>query len=161
VRPWLARRVYYGRTAAPLARAHPQHARPLPVSLWTTAAWAALAARRPVAALAITGTATALLAREVPPRLAFELAAVGTWRSGRVIADALARTWWPLSLAALAVPRARLPIIAATLVSAQGNPLKLADDLAFGYGVWSGCLRHRTVAPLTPARPWRLVRRTL
>ena len=61
---WLARRVYYGRTAAPLAKRHPGKARPLHVSPWTTAAWAALAARHPKTALAITATATALLARE-------------------------------------------------------------------------------------------------
>jgi hypothetical protein len=160
-RAWLARRVYYGRTAAPLALRHPHHARPLPVSLWTTAAWAALAARRPLTAAAITATATALLAREVPPRLAFELAALGTLRSGRVVADALARTWWPASAAALCIPRARAPIALAALVSSQGSALKAIDDLAFGYGVWRGCLTHRTVAPLTPARPWRLVRRVL
>jgi mycofactocin system glycosyltransferase len=160
-RRWLGRRVYYGRTAAPLAVRHPQDARPLDVSLWTTAAWAAVAARRPLAGLAITAAATALLAREVPPRLAFDLATVGTLKSGRVVADALARTWWPASAAALAIPRARAPIVLAALVSSQGSALKLADDLAFGYGVWRGCLAHRTFAPLRPARPWRLVRRTL
>jgi hypothetical protein len=133
----------------------------LNVSLWTTAAWTAVAARRPLTAAAITATATALLAREVPPKLAFELTAVGTVKSGCVVADALARTWWPLSAAALLHPRARLPIAAAALVSSRGSPLKLADDLAFGYGVWRGCLEHRTLAPLKPARPWRLMRRTL
>jgi hypothetical protein len=30
----------------------------------------------------------------------------------------------------------------------------LVDDLSYGAGVWRGCLRHRTVAPLLP----RLVR---
>ena len=75
---WLQRRVYYGRTAAPLAKRHPQHARPLQVSLWTTAAWAAAAARKPKTALAITATATAILTRELPPKLALELAAGGT-----------------------------------------------------------------------------------
>lgn len=159
-RKWLARRVYYGRTAAPLARRH-THARPLHVSLWTTAAWAAVAARKPKTAVAITATATALLAREVPPQLAFELATVGTFKSGRVVADAAARTWWPLSALALTIPKARLPIAVAVLVSAQGSPLKFLDDLAYGAGVWIGCARHRTIAPLLPAKPWRLVRRVL
>ncbi len=104
---WLQRRVYYGRTAAPLALRHPNHARPLHVSVWTTATWATLAARRPATAAAITATATALLAREVPPRLAFELAALGTLRSGRVVADSLARAWWPVSTLAALRPRAR------------------------------------------------------
>ena len=47
-RAWLARRVYYGRTAAGIAKRHPGKARPLHVSPWTTAAWVALAARRPL-----------------------------------------------------------------------------------------------------------------
>jgi hypothetical protein len=86
---------------------------------------------------------------------------VGGFKSGRVVADAIARAYWPAALAALAIPKARLPIALAALVSSQGSPLKLADDLAFGYGVWRGCFTHRTLAPLTPARPWRLARRVL
>ncbi len=104
-RAWLARRAYYGRTAAAIARRHPGKARPLNVSPWTTAAWAAVAARRPRTAVAITATATALLARELhqaavprPARTAIELAGLGTIRSGRVVADALTRAWWPLAV---------------------------------------------------------------
>ena len=40
-------------------------------------------------------------------------------------------------------------------------PLKLADDLAYGIGLWHGCFVHRTLDPLLPARPWRLTRRAL
>ena len=159
-RTWVKRRVYYGTTAAGIARRHPGKARPLHVSPWTTAAWVALAARRPGVALAITAVATALLARELEEdRLATatRLAAGGTLRSGRVVADALTRHWWPLSaLAATAIPRARLPIAAAFL----SDPRKLPDDLAYGFGLWRGCLRQRTLDPLLPARPWKLVRDT-
>ncbi len=98
-RKWLQRRVYYGRTAAPLAIEHNDHARPLDISPWTTAAWIALAARRPISAVAITAIASGLLAREVRLRTAVELAGLGTLNSGRVVADALARAWWPASLA--------------------------------------------------------------
>jgi mycofactocin system glycosyltransferase len=150
-RAWLARRVYYGRTAARIARRHPGRARPLHVSPWTTAAWAAVLARRPWTAAAITAVATALLAREVPPRTAAELAALGTLRSGRVVADALTRHWWPL---ALAHPRTRAAFL-------TKPPLALVDDLAYGAGVWSGCIQHGTLDPLLPARPWKLARRTL
>jgi mycofactocin system glycosyltransferase len=159
-RAWFARRVYYGTTAAGIAKRHPGQARPLHVSPWTTAAWLALAARRPLAAAAITATATALLARELDGdvRTATTLAAVGTLRSGRVIADALTRHWFPLSaLAALGLRRARLPLAAAFL----SDPLKLPDDLAYGIGLWRGCLTERTLDPLLPARPWRLGQREL
>ena len=161
---WVKRRVYYGRTAAGIAQRHPGKARPLNVSPWTTAAWLALAARRPFTAVAITATATALLARAIkddvpdPIPTAARLAGLGTLHSGRVVADALTRAWWPLStIVAVAVPKARLPLAAAALV----DPRKLPDDLAYGYGLWRGCLAQRTLDPLLPARPWRLGRRRL
>ncbi|WP_053226197.1 mycofactocin biosynthesis glycosyltransferase MftF [Solirubrobacter soli] len=157
-RAWFGRRVYYGRTAAGIAKRHPGKARPLNVSPWTTAAWLALAARRPVAAVGIVGVATALTAREVEPARAFQLAAVGSFRSGRVVADALTRAWWPLSAAAALHPKARLPLAAAL---ATKSPLQLADDLAYGLGLWRGCIEQRTIDPLLPARPWRLDRVSL
>ena len=40
-------------------------------------------------------------------------------------------------------------------------PLQLADDLAYGTGVWFGCIQHRTLDPLLPAKPWKLARRSL
>jgi mycofactocin glycosyltransferase len=27
----------------------------------------------------------------------------------------------------------------------------VVDDMAYGAGVWAGCVKHRTVAPLRPA----------
>jgi mycofactocin system glycosyltransferase len=155
---WFSRRVYYGRTAAAIAKRHPGKARPLPVSPWTSAAWLALAARRPLTAAGILGVASALAAREVDPRTAVQLAALGSLRSGRVVADALTRAWWPLSLAAAAFPRARLPLAVAL---ATKTPLQLADDLAYGIGLWQGCAQQRTLDPLLPARPWRFTRMTL
>ena len=97
---WLARRVYYGRTAAPLAKRHPGNARPLHVSPWTTAAWAALATKHPKTALAITAAATGLLARESRslPTTAAQIAGLGTLRSGpRLRRCADAGIYWPLA----------------------------------------------------------------
>jgi hypothetical protein len=114
--------------------------------------------------LAITAIATALLARDLkddvpdPMATATRLAAGGTLHSGRVVADALSRHWWPLSaLAAATIPRTRLPLAAAFLA----DPRKLPDDLAYGAGLWKGCAQRRTLDPLLPARPWRLARREL
>ena len=109
-RAWLARRAYYGRNAADIAQRHPGKARPLNVSPWTTAAWAAVATRRPFTALAITATATALLARDlrdhdVPASTAIELAGSAPCAPAESVADALTRAWWPLS----AVGRAHHP----------------------------------------------------
>ena len=142
---WFKRRVYYGRTAAGIAKRHPGKARPLNVSPWTTAAWLALAARRPVSAAAILGTAAALAARELDARTAVELAGLGSLRSGRVVADALTRPWWPLAaVAAARVPRTRLPLAAAL---ATKTPLQIADDLAYGIGLWQGCVAAAHAGP--------------
>lgn len=35
---------------------------------------------------------------------------------------------------------------------------RIADDIAYGLGVWSGCVAARTVAPLLPVIAWRPVR---
>jgi mycofactocin system glycosyltransferase len=149
-RAWLVRRVYYGRTAAPLAKRHPGKARPLHVSPWTTAAWAALATKHPKTALAITAAGVALLARELPVKTAAELAGLGTLRAGPVFAGALRRFDWPLA--------PLKPTLFA--LAAISHPLTLADDLAYGAGVWIGCLQHRTLDPLLPSRGWRLERHT-
>jgi mycofactocin system glycosyltransferase len=175
--PWLARRAYYGRTAAPLERRHPGAARPLAISPWTAAAWAAAALGRPLAGGGITATAVALLARELrevvpdPLGTAVALAGGGTVRSGWVVADAVTRSWWPLSLLAAALlPRLRLPLAAAALLPPAldwrklrppvdplaWTALRLLDDLAYGWGVWSGCLRGRQAGPLLPDLGWRL-----
>ena len=57
-----------------------------------------------------------------------------------------------------ATARLRRPVAAAFLIN---SPLKLLDDLAFGYGVWAGCISHRTLDPLKPSEPWRVARRQL
>lgn len=181
LRRWVGRRVAYGRHAAPLARRHPGCARPLGVSPWTAAAWTAAGLRRPVAAAGVTAAACALLARDLEAsggrgrgwalRTAWSLAGGGTLRSGRAVADALARTWAPVLLpAAWAVPRLRGPLAAAALAPAlldwpgarsdldplRWTALRVADDVAYGSGVWVGCLRERVWDPLRPDLGWRL-----
>ena len=34
----------------------------------------------------------------------------------------------------------------------------IADDACYGAGVWAGCLRERTLVPVTPAISWRPAR---
>jgi len=64
-RAWFARRADYGTSAATLEQLHPGAVRPLYASWWTVGAWAAALSGRPVTAAALTGTATALLARRL------------------------------------------------------------------------------------------------
>ncbi len=64
-RAWFTRRADYGTSAAALEELHPGAVRPLYASWWTAGAWAAALAGRPVTAAALTGAATALLARRL------------------------------------------------------------------------------------------------
>jgi mycofactocin glycosyltransferase len=64
-RAWFSRRRDYGTSAAVLEQLHPGTVRPLYASWWTAGAWAAALSGRPVTAAALTGTATALLARRL------------------------------------------------------------------------------------------------
>jgi mycofactocin glycosyltransferase len=144
LRTWFARRADYGTSAAALERRHPGAVRPLQVSWWTAGAWVAALSGRPVVGAALTGTATALLARRVSRvtgerfpwpsplrlrdnskkrfaevtawRLAARLAGGGTLAAFRPFGSALSRTWWPLAIpAAVAVPRLRVPVAALIL----------------------------------------------
>lgn len=134
LRPWFGRRMHYGTSAAALELRHPGSVRPLYVSRWTALAWAAMLARRPVAAVAVTAVATALLARRMSrvtgerwplPRLggrwaawplAARLVAGGTVTAARPVGSAISRSWWPVMVpAAVAIRRSRLPVAALVL----------------------------------------------
>jgi hypothetical protein len=64
-RAWFSRRADYGTSAAALEELHPGVVRPLYASWWTAGAWTAALSGRPVTAVALTVTATALLARRL------------------------------------------------------------------------------------------------
>jgi mycofactocin system glycosyltransferase len=173
LRSWLARRRDYGTSAAALELRHPGAVRPLYVSGWTAATWLAVAAGRPGLAVTLTGTATALLARKLAPVAgaqavpeAARLAGGGTAAAIRPIGSAITRTWLPVAVpAAIAFRKARLPLAVAVLTPPlldwldRRPPLdpvrytaaRLLDDVGYGAGVWQGCLRNRTFAPLRPA----------
>jgi hypothetical protein len=82
------------------------------------------------------------------PRLAARLVLAGTFGARHLVADALLRQYWPLALA-------RPKYLAAAALTK--TPLATLDALAFGAGVWQGCLAHRTFDPLKPDLTWRMV----
>jgi mycofactocin system glycosyltransferase len=167
---WLGRRAFYGATAGPLARRHPDQLMPASVSVWSAATWGLLAARRPVSAGLSAGLATAVLARRLrgvvrrPVPLAGRIVVRGTVEAAVPTAEGLVRAWGPAVVAALAVRRLRPYALAALVVPAldQGwrrrpplDPLRytvahVADDLAYSAGVWAGCLQAATLRPLVP-----------
>lgn len=181
----LARRFRYGTSAPQLALRHPTSIPPLVVSPLPALTLAALLAGRPGLAGAAFATAAARMARALrrsgaPAAGAVPLVAravhqtwLGAGRYGLQFAS-------PLLAAALAAPRLpgeRRPwarrLAAASLVLGPGlaawrthrpalDPVRftlasIADDVAYGAGVWYASIRHRTLAAVRPAvaRPAR------
>jgi mycofactocin glycosyltransferase len=165
---WARQRLAYGRSAAALDRKHPGDVAPLRMSGWSAAVWALVVARRPLIAVTVAaGTIVALRRKlpDLPPDESARLAGLGHLYAGRQVASALTRTWWPLTLVgALLVRRLRLPLVAAATIPAlldwfeNRGPLdparyvalRLADDVAYGTGVWIGAIEYRSVGALTP-----------
>ena len=167
---WLRQRFDYGSSAAPLSARHPDALAPVSVSVWSAAAWALAVTGFPIAGVAVGAAAAAqlparLVALDHPWAEGLRLAGGGTWAAWRPLSSAVTRTWWPVAIgAALVSRRARRAVVAAALAPAlvdwwQGDrdldpvryaALRLADDLAYGAGVWAGCWRHRTIEPLRP-----------
>jgi mycofactocin system glycosyltransferase len=167
---WLRQRFRYGTSAAALAARHPGAVAPVAVSGWSALAWALVAAGHPIAGAATAGATTALLVPKLRPlphasREAVRLAGLGHLLAGRRLADAVVRAWWPAALAGAAVsPRARRALLGAATIPAlldwrsrrpaldpaRWVAARLADDVAYGAGVWVGCLRDRSVDALLP-----------
>ena len=175
----MERRAFYGTTAGPLSRRHAGALAPLHTSAWTAGVWALLLARKPLLAAGLLGASVALLARrlhglvEQPVRTAGQIAGGGAARSALPALGGLTRAWSPGLVLGLCWRRTRRGAALALLAPAIGDwvarPGELdlvrfsawhvADDIAYGTGVWFGCLRARTLAPLLPhiafrARVW-------
>ena len=182
----LARRYRYGKSAAPLALRHPGAVTHLVLHPWSAATVTAVLARRPAAAVAGFGGSVLAtyrsLHRASVPRQGTVRAMIGaarqTWLGiGRYGTQFAA----PLLVAVIAAPggssaRRRWGRRAAAASLLLGPPLtawtagprtlgparfalgRIADDIAYGLGVWSGCVSERTTAPLRPAIGWRRLR---
>jgi mycofactocin system glycosyltransferase len=175
LRAFLARRAFYGTTAAPLARRHGEALAPVHLSGWSLAVWSLVLARRPVLALAALAASVAILARRLrglvrdPVGVAAHIAAGGTTRAALPALGSLTRAWSPALVLGLAYRRTRSVSALALLVPAlsdwaadrQGlDPVRavavhVADDVAYGTGLWVGCAREWTLVPLIPRVSWR------
>ncbi len=168
----LARRFRYGTSAGPLSKRHPGRLSPVELRPWPTAAAVALlTGRRRTAAVVVLASA-ALLARRVrdrgvPASICVRWSAeatawtvVGAGRAATMLAA-------PVLVAALLRGRraAALLLLAPALVEwwrrrPDLDPVRwtlasIADDVAYGAGVWAGCVRWRSFGPLAPTLPIR------
>jgi mycofactocin system glycosyltransferase len=166
---WLRKRFHYGTSAAPLARRHGDAVAPVRMSVWSALTWTSVLAGKTGIGVGIAAVTTALLPRKldrvgVPAPESLRLAAHGNLGAGRLLADAIGRSWAPLAVPLLSrTHRGRLLlglVLGRHLLEWVHNrpPLdpirwtaaRAADDLAYSVGVWWGALRHHTAAPLLP-----------
>ena len=164
----LARRIDYGRSAAQLDRRHRGALPPLRANVWSLAAVAALGARRPGIAVALTAWAVRSMSKrldDIEPRIVARLVLSGDAGAGRQLARALVRPWLPVTLVAGAASR-RIRRVAMIAVAvdllwrwAERSPrldpvrfgaLCLLDDAAYTLGVWIGCVREGRIGVLLP-----------
>jgi mycofactocin glycosyltransferase len=170
VGPWLCRRAFYGGTAGPLARRHPHSMAPLTTSAWSAAVWGLTLVRRPFLASATLAVSILILAHRLqglvdqPAKVAATIAGGGTARSALPALHGLTRAWAPAFVLGLLVPRTRRAAALALVVPALEewrttrpdlDPFRytlfsIADDVAYGTGVWAGSLTARTLRPLLP-----------
>lgn len=174
-RALLTRRFHYGTSAGPLARRHPAAMAPLVLLPWPALTVAGLLTANPAAVLTFAAAAD---------DMAHKLRQAGLPPTGvnRATVTAVHQTWLgigrygtqfaaPLLLAALIRPGWRRRVAVASLL--LGRPLttyvarrpaidpvrftigSVADDVAYGAGVLTGCVRARTATPLRPVIAWR------
>lgn len=180
VRDWLARKAFYGRSAAPLSARHPDKTAPVVISGTMMAAWLLLALGSPLgsagslAAMALAGARVYRTMRG-PETHTADVALItgrGLALSAVQLASAVCRHYWPVTVvAAVASKRCRRTVLTAAVLDGVvdwairrsnaerdtrpiGLPtyviLKRLDDVAYGVGLWSGVVRECNIAPLKP-----------
>jgi hypothetical protein len=173
-RALLGRRFRYGTSAAPLAARHPGRLAPLVVHPWSGAVLTLTLGRRPGLAATVAAAQGAVLARRlkpvgVPVTAALTRTLAGTAQTALVTGRTATMLAPVAVLAAVAHRRTRVPALALLagpplaewcrlrppLDPLRWTALCVADDAAYGAGVWVGAARSGTLAPLRPARSRR------
>ena len=172
---FLGRRYVYGTSAGPLALRHGEDMAPVQTSGWSVAVWILSLLRRPGLAMSAQVASIMVLAHRLrglvrdPVAVAAKIAGGGTARAAVPTLAGIARVWSPLLVMGLLFHRTRRLAALAMLVPALHDHgqepgrldapryvgLHVADDLAYGAGVWIGCLQARTAVPLLPRVAWR------
>jgi mycofactocin glycosyltransferase len=167
----LARRFRYGTSAGPLSRRHPGRLAPVDLRPGPTAVVVALLTGRRRLAAVIGVASTATLARQVHGRgipigqsvrwsaQSVGWTLVGMGRAATVVAGPAvllvarrSRRWSVVAALLLLTPpavewRRRHP----DLDPVRWSAISVLDDMAYGAGVWVGCIRTRSFRPLVPS----------
>ncbi|MEI7624584.1 MAG: mycofactocin biosynthesis glycosyltransferase MftF [Actinomycetota bacterium] len=173
-RDLLGRRLRYGTSSAPLSDRHPGRLAPVVLAPWpTVTALAAITGKRRLA-LTLSGLYALRLSHRLRatgagPSTALLWSTRSTARTAALLGRASTMLAGPALICALGHGRLRRPAAALLLLSPVSQWLmtrppvdlirwtaaSLVDDTAYGIGVWIGCVRKRTLAPLLPRRTSR------
>lgn len=159
----------YGGSSVALAARHGRWVAPARCSRWSVAAWGVTAAGFPLVGTGIAAGSSAALVRKfegLPDggRQAIRIAGWGHLQAGLGLAGALARAWWPIALVVGRVRRFRPALLAAFVVPAawrwwkgsrptdvvRSTALLIADEMAYGAGLWEQVVRQRDARALVP-----------
>jgi hypothetical protein len=184
---FLGRRFRYGTSAGPLSQRHPTRLAPMVLHPWPSAVTGLLLARRPaIAGLAATA-ATLHLARRLhksgvprPATAAASMTSESVTATALGVGRAVAQFALPAALISSTAFRGHRVKRLATLATLVITPAlrdwlslrppldpvrwslaSIADDIAYGAGVWHGAITARTIKPLLPrtTRPGWVTRR--
>lgn len=159
----------YGGSSVALAAKHGRWVAPARCSRWSVAAWGATAAGHPLLGIGLAAGSSAALAKKFDglPDATREAARIAGWghlQAGLGLAGSVSRAWWPLAFLAARLRRLRLAMVAAMIVpplrkwwkgSRPADPVRstallIADELAYGAGLWEQVIRHRDARALMP-----------
>jgi mycofactocin system glycosyltransferase len=181
---FLGRRFRYGTSAGPLSRRHPTRLAPMVLYPWPSAVTGLLLARRPTAAGLVAIGATTQLARRLhssglPRSAAVSMTADAVTATALGVGRAVTQLALPAALIASTAFRGhrvdRMATLAALVIApalrdwfslrppldpVRWSLASIADDLAYGAGVWRGAVSAGTVTPLLPRTSHRLDRRS-
>lgn len=149
---WLARKAFYGRSAAPLSDRHPGNTAPLVISGWNLVLWSLLTlgsavgylASLAIAALVGHRVAKAMRGPETKPCDVAVVATRGLASAGLQLASAICRHYWPVAvLAAIVSRRCRRTVIIAAVVDGVADWRRHTSDPSAGSsGRPTGVLSH-------------------
>jgi mycofactocin system glycosyltransferase len=166
-REWWQQRQRYGASSAALAQRHGERLAPLRSDPWTLVAWTSVIVGQPMLGARIIRAAQRHASEQFfansdnPDAVASEVVRGNMVRAGGPLARGFVRTFGILLLVAALHPRLRKRALALFAVGTLWRwrhqrprlsdlPLGIADDLAYGVGVFQGAWRSKSLRSVTP-----------
>jgi mycofactocin system glycosyltransferase len=166
-RSWLRQRHRYGESSAVLASRHGARLAPLRADSWTLVAWASVLLGRPGWGARVIGIARhharekLFAEQDEPSQVSTRVVGYNMVRAGGPLARAVIRTFGVAVLLCALHPRLRTRALLlfgvgtmwrwrSERVDVRDIPLAVADDLAYGTGVFHGAWRAKNLRALTP-----------